>query len=37
MARVELLRQGGQGGQTTDALLSPPLDHLDTSADTQRL
>jgi hypothetical protein len=27
----------GQGGQATDALLSPRLDHLGTGANTQRL
>jgi hypothetical protein len=34
VVRVEL---AGQGGQATDALLSPRLDHLGTGADTQRL
>jgi hypothetical protein len=34
VVRVELV---GQGGQATDPLLSPRLDHLGTGADTQRL
>ncbi|MET7764767.1 hypothetical protein ABZS71_23125 [Streptomyces sp. NPDC005393] len=34
---VVRVKPAGQGGQATDALLSPRLDHLGTGADTQRL